>query len=533
MAKKFFSDVELKAALKVTPLGSASNQALVVDASGDVSGAAVTQVELEHLGGVTGDIQTQLDSKIPSSEKGSASGVATLDGAGKIPSSQLPAIAITEVFVVADIAARDALTVGSGDGEVQEGDVVKVTDASADPSITSGAAAYIYDGSAYQLLKAGDEVLSVNGETGIVTLDADDISDAATTNKFTTQADIDKLAGIEALADVTDEANVTSALSGATLTPATVAAADKVLIQDSDDSDSLKIVTAQSIANLAPPGSDESVKVSANDTTAGFLEDKLVLGQGVNTTNILEAATLNDGADEDFQIQIDQTKIDHDALLNFVANEHIDWTTDAGQDIADANISETSVTQHQAALSITASQVSDFDTEVSNNTDVAANTTARHDAVTIAAGDSSEALSLSGQEITSNAATDSTAGHMSAADKSKLDSLGSGSSGDIAETSFSFADNQASAADVTGLAFANGTVRSFRAQVSVNRGADGYEVFTLHGIQKAASWEMSAESTGDDTGVLFSITSAGQVQYTSTDAAAGGTLKFRAETTSV
>jgi hypothetical protein len=40
-------------------------------------------------------------------------------------------------------------------------------------------------------------------------------------------------------------------ISGASLTAATVAATDKVLIQDTDDSDSLKTVTAQSIANLA------------------------------------------------------------------------------------------------------------------------------------------------------------------------------------------------------------------------------------------------------------------------------------------
>ena len=39
---------------------------------------------------------------------------------------------------------------------------------------------------------------SVNAQTGAVVLDADDISDATTTNKFTTAADISKLAGIEA-----------------------------------------------------------------------------------------------------------------------------------------------------------------------------------------------------------------------------------------------------------------------------------------------------------------------------------------------
>jgi microcystin-dependent protein len=63
-------------------------------------------------------------------------------------------------------------------------------------------------------IEAGAEVNtvdSINTQTGSVVLDADDISDAATTNKFTTAAEISKLAGIEAGADVTDTANVTAA----------------------------------------------------------------------------------------------------------------------------------------------------------------------------------------------------------------------------------------------------------------------------------------------------------------------------------
>jgi hypothetical protein len=57
---------------------------------------------------------------------------------------------------------------------------------------------------------------SVNGQTGAVVLDADDIDDSATTNKFTTAADISKLAGIEAGADVTDTTNVVAALTAGT-----------------------------------------------------------------------------------------------------------------------------------------------------------------------------------------------------------------------------------------------------------------------------------------------------------------------------
>lgn len=57
----------------------------------------------------------------------------------------------------------------------------------------------------------GGAVDSVNTQTGDVVLDADDISDASTTKKFTTAARNTKVDGIEAGADVTDAANVTSA----------------------------------------------------------------------------------------------------------------------------------------------------------------------------------------------------------------------------------------------------------------------------------------------------------------------------------
>lgn len=116
-------------------------------------------------------------------------------------------------------------------------------------------------------------------------------------------------------------------------------------------------------------------------------------------------------------------------------------------------------------------------------------------------------------------------------------SIPTASAGDIGETSFSAANNQVAAANVTGLAFANGTVRSFDALVSVyiNATASLYEVFKLSGIQKGASWDMAVESNGDSSGVTFSITNAGQVQYTSGNSAGfvADTMKFRAITTSV
>ena len=112
-----------------------------------------------------------------------------------------------------------------------------------------------------------------------------------------------------------------------------------------------------------------------------------------------------------------------------------------------------------------------------------------------------------------------------------------GLASDIEETSFSVANNQIAPANVTGLSFSNATVRSFKAIVSVkiDATADLFEVFEINGIQKGSEWDISISSMGDNTGILFSITTDGQVQYTSANYTGfvSGVMKFRASTTSV
>lgn len=59
--------------------------------------------------------KAQLDTKLDSSLKGANSGVAELDGSGRVPVSQLPAIAITDTFTVASQAEMTALVAEVGD----------------------------------------------------------------------------------------------------------------------------------------------------------------------------------------------------------------------------------------------------------------------------------------------------------------------------------------------------------------------------------------------------------------------------------
>lgn len=109
--------------------------------------------------------------------------------------------------------------------------------------------------------------------------------------------------------------------------------------------------------------------------------------------------------------------------------------------------------------------------------------------------------------------------------------------GDIPHTSFSAANNQSSAANVTGLAFANGSVRSAEILYSIALVATSskYEVGKILLIQRGADWQMTNEYGGDNSGFVFTVTTAGQVQYTSPNSAGftSATIKFRAIVTLV
>jgi hypothetical protein len=149
----------------------------------------------------------------------------------------------------------------------------------------------------------------------------------------------------------------------------------------------------------------------------------------------------------------------------------------------------------------------------------------------------SRALTTNASNIlTSSAVTDTELGYVSgvtSAIQTQLSNKDTLVTGDIEHTSFTYAGSIAAPTDVTGLAFANGSVRAFKAQVSVTNTTDVlYQVFDLVGVQKAASWDLSFTSVGDASLVTFSITTAGQVQYINSSTS-GGTIKFRAKVLSV
>ena len=94
-------------------------------------------------------------------QKGAANGLAELDGSGLVPTHHLPALAITTTQVVATQAAMLALTAQIGDVAVRT-DVNKSFILTATPASTLG--------NWQELLTPTDSVLSVDGNTGAVSL---------------------------------------------------------------------------------------------------------------------------------------------------------------------------------------------------------------------------------------------------------------------------------------------------------------------------------------------------------------------------
>jgi hypothetical protein len=117
---------------------------------------------------ITQYTDTDADARI-TLQKGANNGICELDANGLVPTNHLPPLAITDVHVVADATERNALV-------AQEGDVAIQTDDSS---------SWIYDGSLWVAFGVSGAVVSVNGQTGTVSLDTDDVSEGSSNLYYT------------------------------------------------------------------------------------------------------------------------------------------------------------------------------------------------------------------------------------------------------------------------------------------------------------------------------------------------------------
>lgn len=135
----------------------------------------------------------------------------------------------------------------------------------------------------------GGAVDSVNGKVGVVTLDADDISDSAATNKYTSASDITKLAGIEdnATANSTDatlldRANHTGTQTAATISDFEAAVKDAVNTQEIvylEDADALNYT-------LSASDTGKFICFNTPNISTITIPDNLPLGTSIVTSNL-------------------------------------------------------------------------------------------------------------------------------------------------------------------------------------------------------------------------------------------------------
>jgi hypothetical protein len=179
--------------------------------------------------------------------KNVANGIAGLDASGLISSAQLPAIAITSVYTVASQSAQLALN-------AQEGDVAVRTDESKSYIKNTGTAGTMAD---WTLLQTPlDVVLSVNGNTGAVSITPASIGAATTSHTH-------------AIADTT---GLQTALDGKAASSHTHAIADTTGLQTAldakqDASVNLTTAAAQGTASIRAiaTGNGTALTAAASD----------------------------------------------------------------------------------------------------------------------------------------------------------------------------------------------------------------------------------------------------------------------------
>ena len=146
---------------------------------------------------------------------------------------------------------------------------------------------------------------SVNTQTGAVVLDADDISDAATTNKFTTSGDIAKLAGIEA--------NATADQTGAEIKALYEAEADTNAFTDAEQTKLAGIETGADVTDSA-----NVTAALSNQTVSGYtvFTNGVLTGQSDATMGYLYAFGAGTGSTAGGQIRL-YTAADYDTTIDY------------------------------------------------------------------------------------------------------------------------------------------------------------------------------------------------------------------------
>jgi hypothetical protein len=171
--------------------GTAAMTASTTIANTSITGLGTMSTQNANAVAITGGTMSgvTITGYIPTTEKGVANGVATLDGSGTVPISQLPAAVLGALSYQGTWnASTNTPTLTSSVGTKGYYYVVNVAGSTNLNGITDWVVGdwAVYNGSAWQKVDNTDAVTSVNGYTGTVVLTTTDVAEG--TNQYFTTA---------------------------------------------------------------------------------------------------------------------------------------------------------------------------------------------------------------------------------------------------------------------------------------------------------------------------------------------------------
>jgi len=92
---------------------------------------------------------------------------------------------------------------------------------------------------------------------------------------------------------------------------------------------------------------------------------------------------------------------------------------------------------------------------------------------------------------------------------------------------FNASNNVSSFTDITGLSFSSVYAFDLHLAAIATATTNKYQYFHIRGIKKNSTWQIDDTYVGDDSGIAFSITSSGQIQYTSPNFSGFSSLVFK------
>ncbi len=459
---------------------STANRALIINGTNDIASSSVTDTELGYLSGVTSAVQTQLNAK--------------LDENGGQLASNLDANNFTIQNLAAPTNPNDAATKNYVDTLAQGIQWKQPVKAATTANIVIATALNSGDVIDGVTLADGDRVLVKNqsapAENGIYVVGAV----PARASDMNVWAEVPAAAVfVEQGSTNADKGFVCTSDAGGTLGTTAINFTQFTNVLYTADGQGLELVGNE--FSLELDGSTLSKSATGLKVATGGITDTEVSASAA--INYSKLNLLDSVADQDIAVGAD---INREKLAPGVIDEVVI------NDVNGVLTSEPQLAPVRGGTGLDASGVTNGQLLIGN--------------------DAADGFSLATLTAGSGISITNGAGSITIA--------ASPNPGDIGPTTFAAANNQVSPANVTGLAFANATVRSFVAQVNVVLDAttSAFEVFTIRGIQKGSSWDIDQTSTGDDAGVVFSITNAGQLQYVSSNAPGFVSLEisFRAET---